>query len=170
MDKMLHMIELFSENVGRIISLGIILMVLSVGSELGARAIIGYPFPWTFETTLFIFGSYTMLLAGFAFQNDAHVRMDILYSRASSRTKAILDIATFPFFFTYTGVILWLGAEWAYESYLYMERSQTLWGPILFPFKATIPLGAVLLLLAGVARLIRNCARVLHPDDGRDSV
>jgi TRAP-type mannitol/chloroaromatic compound transport system permease small subunit len=52
--------------------------------------------------------------------------------------------------------ILWLGWEFAWRSFKILEVSQSDWAPPLWPIKFTIPLGAFLLLIQGIANLCND--------------
>jgi len=53
-------------------------------------------------------------------------------------------------------VLFWKGALMGWDSFKMMERSQSSWGPILFPIKFVIPVGTGLLILQGLVKLIRD--------------
>ncbi|MEQ9248069.1 MAG: TRAP transporter small permease subunit, partial [Nitratireductor sp.] len=52
---------------------------------------------WTLEMAQFAMVAYYMVGGGWALQNDAHVRMDLIYARWSPRTKALVDSITVLF-------------------------------------------------------------------------
>jgi len=162
MNKMADILDWFAETVGKIVSLLLLAMMISVALEIALRLFTGRPLIWTFEMSLFLFGGYIMLLGGYAFKSESHVRLDFFYGRASQRMKAILDLITFPFVLLFLVILVYLNIEAAYEAWISSERSQSLWAPYLFPIKVTIPIGAFLMLLAGVAKFIRNISKVFR--------
>ena len=162
MNKIVQYIDNVNILIGQYISLCIILMVISVVLEISTRLITGHPLSWTYETSLFLFGGYTVLLAGFANLNGAHVRMDFFYSRMSSKMRAIMDLATFPFFIIFAGTFLWLGLGWAFDAWEYQERSQTQWAPFLLPIKLTVPLGFFFLLISGISKFIKDLSCLIN--------
>ena len=85
-----------------------------------------------------------------------HVNVDIIYSRFSLRTKAVVDIFTFSLFFLFCGMMFLYGGSLAWESLSILERSNSAWEVPLYPWKMMIPIGALLLLLQGIAKLIRD--------------
>jgi TRAP-type mannitol/chloroaromatic compound transport system permease small subunit len=87
--------------------------------------------------------------------------MDVLYVRLSPRTQALLDILTVPGFFVFCGALLWIGGIRAWESFLINETLFTGFRPIVWPFRWTIPIGAALILLQGLAKLIRDFHMVI---------
>ena len=160
MNRIADILDWVAEAVGKIVSLVLLAMMVSVALEIVLRLFTGRPLIWTYEMSLFLFGGYVMLLGGYALKCESHVRLDFFYGRASERTKAILDLITFPFFLIFVCVLLYLSVEAAYETWIASEQSQSLWAPYLFPIKVTIPIGALLMLLPGVAKFMRNISRV----------
>jgi TRAP-type mannitol/chloroaromatic compound transport system permease small subunit len=82
--------------------------------------------------------------------------MDVVYSRCSPRTKAILDLITAPIFFCFAATLLWTSGEIAWESIQELERSNSQWRPPIYPIKSLIPVAALLVLLQGVAKFVRD--------------
>ena len=50
-----------------------------------------------------MFGMQYMLCGAFAYREDQHVRVDVVYAKFSPRGKAIADIITSVFFFIFIG-------------------------------------------------------------------
>lgn len=169
MKRILKYIDMANKTVGNIVSLSIILMAASVTLEILIRMITGRPLNWTYETSLFLFGGYLILSGGYAYLNESHVRMDFFYGRMRKRTQAIMDLVTFPVFFFFAGVFLWLGVEWVLEAWKYQEKSQSLWGPSLIPIKLTVPLGFFLLMAAGISQFIKKLTYILNSKKGHQN-
>jgi TRAP-type mannitol/chloroaromatic compound transport system permease small subunit len=72
----------------------------------------------------------------------------------------ILDICTSFFFFLFIGLLLWKGGEMAWESVRLLERSQTPWGPYVFHVYLAVPIAAFLMLLQGLAFLMRDVRKL----------
>jgi len=87
--------------------------------------------------------------------------VDIFYSRFSTKNKAIIDIITFALFLLFCGMMLTYGGSLAWESLARFEHSRSAWNPPLYPVKLMIPLGAFLLLLQGIANLLRDNEAVI---------
>jgi len=81
--------------------------------------------------------------------------------RFSARGKAIADIITFALFIMFCGMMLAYGGSLAWESLSRFEHSQSAWNPPLYPMKLMIPTGAFLLLLQGIAKLVRDIVTVV---------
>jgi TRAP-type mannitol/chloroaromatic compound transport system permease small subunit len=88
------------------------------------------------------------------------VKVDVLYNHFSARNRIILDICTSSFFFLFIGLLLWKGGEMAWESVRLLERSQTPWGPYVFHVYLAVPIAAFLMLLQGLAFLMRDVRKL----------
>lgn len=131
-------------------------MFFLVLSEVIRRYFFNAPTVWGNELTQLIFGMYVILSGGHILRWGGHVNVDLLYSRIGLKTKAVIDIITFFLFFLFCGMLLLYGGSLAWESISILERSNSAWEVPLYPWKAMIPIGALLLLLQGVAKLIRD--------------
>jgi TRAP-type mannitol/chloroaromatic compound transport system permease small subunit len=131
-------------------------MFLLVITEVVRRYFFNSPTVWGNELTQLIFGMFVILSGGHILRWGGHVNVDILYSRFSIRSKALIDIITSALFFLFCGMLLIYGGSLAWESISILERSNSAWEVHIFPFKAMIPVAAFLLLLQGVAKLIRD--------------
>jgi TRAP-type mannitol/chloroaromatic compound transport system permease small subunit len=75
----------------------------------------------------------------------------------SPRGKASLDIfICFTFFLIYVGIVLVMGAIAGWDSFLINEHTGSMWDPPLYPVKAMVPIGFFLILLQGLAKLVRD--------------
>lgn len=152
----LGFIDALNDWVGRVLSYGVLAMFLLVLSEVIRRYFFNAPTVWGNELTQLIFGMYVILSGGHVLRWGGHVNVDLLYSRISIRTKAVIDTFTFILFFLFCGMMLIYGGSLAWESLSILERSNSAWEVPLYPWKMMIPLGALLLLLQGIAKLIRD--------------
>ena len=155
-------IDSISRWTGRIVGYFILVMMLVLLYDVFLRYVLDNPTNWAHETSLYLFGSYFMLLGGYALYSRAHISMDLLYGRWSPRTKAIVDVITALLFFFFIGGLFYYGAEYAWDSVTRLQSSGTAWDPPLYPFKLMIPISAFLLLLSGVAKFIRDLNMVIR--------
>ncbi len=103
-----------------------------------------------------------MMSGAYAYREDQHVRVDVIYSKFSPRGKAIADIITSVFFFIFIGTMVVTGYRFAADAVNLREVSFTEWGIQYWPVKLAIPIGASLLLLQGIARLLKDILFVMR--------
>jgi TRAP-type mannitol/chloroaromatic compound transport system permease small subunit len=151
-------IDRFTDSTGTVFSWLAIPLVLSVGYEVVARYVFRAPTIWAFDVTYMTYGSLFMLGAAYALHKGAHIRTDFFWDQFSTRKKGWIDtISYIVFFFPGLAILLVLSAEEALYAYRINELSdQTPWRPILWPFKAVVPLACLLLLIQGFSELLKS--------------
>jgi len=128
--------------------------------EVIARYVFNSPTNWAHEAMFLMFGMQYLIAGGFCLRENAHVRVDVIYTQLSKRTKAIMDVVTSLFFFIFVLTLLGTGWIFFHDAYAISEVSFTEWGIQYWPIKFALPLGAVLLMLQGLAQLMKDIAVV----------
>lgn len=156
--KAVRAIDAFTEKTGKAVSWLMALLVAVVTYEVLARYAFHAPTIWAFDLTYMFYAALFMLGSAYALLKGAHIRTDMLWDKYSDRKKGIVDcIAYVLFFFPSLILILFVSAGDAFYSWQIGERSeQTAWQPALYPFKAIIPLGVLLLLIQGVSEFLKS--------------
>jgi TRAP-type mannitol/chloroaromatic compound transport system permease small subunit len=149
-------IDRVNEWVGVVIGLTVVAVTGAVLYEVVARTAFGKPTLWSNETTIYLSAMTYLIAGGYALRHRRHVRIDVIYERRSPKAQARLDLITFIFFLGYAGTLVWVGADMAWQSFLQRETTATPWDPPIWPVKAAIPLAGLLLLLQGIANLLRD--------------
>src|SRR5690606_21067214 len=91
------------------------------------------------------------------------IYVEIIYERFSLRTKALVDLLTSFLFFAFVLVLLKEGWYMAEDSISRLESSNSAWDPAIWPLKLCIPIGTVLLLFQGVAKIIQDLQILFFP-------
>ncbi len=163
----MHFIDFITERVGNVLAWLLFAMAGIMIAEIVLRYGFNSPLLWSFELTAFIFGGLSVLSGGYTLLHKGHIMIDILYSRFSSKTKAIIDLcATFIFFF-FCAPLLWYSAEFAWSSILSQEKYSSVWAPVLWPFKSAIFIGVFLLVLQGISQFI-HALHIVTRGEGQD--
>ncbi|MDP6516472.1 MAG: TRAP transporter small permease subunit [Alphaproteobacteria bacterium] len=129
--------------------------------EVLARYIFNSPTNWVHESMFLMFGMQYLISGAYAYLADSHVRVDVFYARLSARAKAVTDLLTSVFFFVFAGTLLWTGITFFMDAMGVWEVSFTEWAIQYWPVKATVVLGALLILLQGLAKLAEDAAILL---------
>ena len=153
--KLLDSISLWS---GRIVAWLIIPMVLSLTYEVIARYIFDAPTVWAYDMTFMLYGSFFMIGSAYTLQKKGHIRTDSYYGGWSPRTQGWVDAVCYLLlFFPPLIAFLVVGWEFFFKSWGQGERVVTSpWMPVVYPFKFTIPLATLLLLLQGVSEFMKS--------------
>jgi TRAP-type mannitol/chloroaromatic compound transport system permease small subunit len=151
-------IDRFTDRSGTIFSWLTFILVLAVSYEVIARYVFNAPTIWVFDVTYMAYGSLFMLGAAYALHKGAHIRTDFFWEQFSIRKKGVIDtISYLLFFFPGLTMILVISGHEALYSWQINETSdQTAWRPILYPFKAVVPLACLLLLVQGISELLKS--------------
>lgn len=113
------------------------------------------------ETQWYLFSLVFLMGAAYTLQHGAHVRVDVLYSRLSPRRQIWVDIlGTLLFLFPFCLLLIWVSIPYALDSWKILEGSPDPSGLPRYLIKSVIPLSGVLLLLGGLAGLVRNVAKL----------
>lgn len=98
-----------------------------------------------------------LLGLGYAYQADAHIRVDVLHEHFSHRTKAWIELyGIFLLMLPFVALVLIYSTPFVASSFALSEVSASPGGlPFRWLIKAALPIGFLLLLITVVARLIR---------------
>ncbi len=153
-----HRLETIAVHTGRVLPwlllplvvLTFSVVVLRYGFDFGRIALQ--------EGVTYLHALVLMSCMAYTLRENEHVRVDIFYSKMSRRRRAIVDLAG--------GLLLLLPicltilvTSWGYvaQSWRLLEGSPEAGGlPLVFALKTLIPLMAVLLMIQGIADIIRN--------------
>jgi len=123
------------------------------------------------EITTYLHASIFLVGMAYTMQQDAHVRVDIFYTRCSKQTKAWIDL--FGALFLLLPFMLFVSwVSWSYiaDSWLVLEGSREAGGlPGVFLLKSLILLMTFLLSLQACTQIARNIETVLSTDLTTDS-
>ena len=150
-----------NEWVGRIVAWWMIPMIFIMSFEVFMRYVWKDPTEWGTELVSFIFAGYILLGGGYTLLYKDHVNINVIYNRFSPRGRAILDLLTFVLFFLYAWILFLEGWKFAWDAVKIGRHSGTDWNPPLSPILLTLPIGALLMLLQGVTKFIRDLAIAL---------
>lgn len=152
-----HFIDRLNAKLG---TFAMYLLYLMMGIMLysSVTKIMHIPAIWTLEMAQFTLVAYYMLGAPWVLQTDANVRMDLLYSRLTTKGQAVTDVLTIFALMFYLGVMLWGAFDSTVYSFSVGERNPTAWRPPLWPLKTIITFSFALMLLQASSILVRDIA------------
>lgn len=123
-----------------------------------SRTLFDAPLIWSVEVAQMTLAAYYLLGGGYSMQLDSHVRMDLLHSRWSPKTKAILDCITAVGLVVYLAVLLYGGVSSAQYALEYNQRNYSVWAPPMAPIKILMTCGIALMLAQVVALFFKDLA------------
>jgi TRAP-type mannitol/chloroaromatic compound transport system permease small subunit len=115
------------------------------------------------EVQWYMFAGMVMLGAPHTLKVNEHVRVDLLFSSVSERTRIWIDILGIIFFlFPICIILIYFTWPWFVESWQIEEMSSNAGGLIRWPVKLVLPVGFALMVLQGVSELIKRVEALIH--------
>jgi len=130
------------------------------------RYLFNSPSLWIWLTLQYAMVTLACLGGGYALQKGAFVKLDLIYGRLSTRTKAILDIITFSFTLLYSFVLVWKGIEAANTAWSIHQMTSTAIRLPLYHLKSLIPLGGLLVMFVAIRKLVMDVRILLGKTHG----
>jgi TRAP-type mannitol/chloroaromatic compound transport system permease small subunit len=157
MRKFLLGVDKLSTSLGHLFAWLIVALTAMVTWEVISRKFFDAPHAWTFDAQIMMYGVMFMMAGAYTLAAKGHVRGDVLYGFFTPRIQASIDLVLYIAFFI-PGIValVWAGWQFFLESYAIRERSSIMSdGPPIYPFKFFIPVAGALILIQGVAEIIR---------------
>ena len=115
------------------------------------------------EVQWYMFAGMVLLGGPHTLKRNEHVRVDLIYSSLSERTRIWIDIICGLLFLLPICVILvYFTWPWFTESWRINETSSNAGGLIRWPVKLVLPVGFSLMALQGVSELIKRVEALIH--------
>ncbi len=165
MSTLLHLsrlIDVLNERIGKLSSWLILLAVVICT----VNALIRYAFNMSsnawLETQWYLNSAMFLLVAAYTLKINAHVRIDVIAGKLSSRTQAWIDIFGSVFMLLPAALIIaWYSLPSLENSFQLHEMSSDSGGLVRWPVRLLIPLSFGLLALQGVSEMIKRAAFLL---------
>jgi len=151
-------VEAVNRVIGRLAMYLIFAMMGVLLFSSGSRTFFNTSHIWVVETAQFMLAAYYLLGGAYSLQLDSHVRMDLLYSRWSPRTRALVDALTIGFLIFYLVFLLVGGISSTQYALEYGQKNYSSWAPPLAPIKIIMTIGIALMLLQAIATFFRDLA------------
>jgi TRAP-type mannitol/chloroaromatic compound transport system permease small subunit len=154
--RLLHTVDHISTWVGKAAAWLIVALMLLVCAEVFKRYALNAPTAWIYDANNMLYGTLFMLGGAYTLAHDGHVRGDFLYGNMKPRRQASLDLMLYILFFL-PGISALTWAGWTYfnDSWAIHEHTFNADPIPLYPFKFVIPLAGGIVLLQGLAEMLR---------------
>lgn len=157
MHSFIYAVDRLSTWVGHAFAWCIMVMTFGVGYEVFMRYVMRDPTTWAFDVSYIMYGALFMMCGAYALARDSHVRGDVFYRMWAPRTQARLELFLY-FIFFFPGVLALIIAGWKFAGKSYNWQEVSSMSPANIPiwqFKMIIPAAGMLLLLQGIAEVMR---------------
>jgi TRAP-type mannitol/chloroaromatic compound transport system permease small subunit len=161
-ERFIRTIDQISYWSGKAFAWLIVALTFVVAIEVFKRYILNAPTAWIFDFNNMLYGTLFMLCGAYTLAAGGHVRADFLYIYMKPRAQAALDLALYLLFFIPCMLgLIYAGSSFAADSWRIGEHSTvTAEGPPVYQFKTVIPVAGALVMLQGLAEMVR-CVRCL---------
>lgn len=163
--------DAISDFVGRIASWIAVALTGLLLFEVLMRYGFSRPTAWGHELSTMLFGAMGILAGAYTLRYQAHVRSEIVYMHFPPRVQNLFDFLVFLMGLIVLLMLFRMSIDFAWTSFVRGEVSgKSSWRPVLWPVKAVIPVGVLLLVLQSIAEMVRALMKLLGVDfiDPRD--
>lgn len=154
---LIHSADRISYWTGKLFAWLIVALTFVVSVEVFKRYILNAPTAWIFDLNNMLYGTLFMMCGAYTLALSGHVRADFVYIYLKPRSQALLDLILYLLFFL-PGILAlaYAGYGYAAESWRIAEHSTvTAAGPPVYHFKTVIPIAGALVMLQGLAEILR---------------
>lgn len=162
MNKIADKIDAANEKIGRSVSWLTLILVLLVCYDVISRYLFKSSIVAVQELQWHLFAIIFLVAAAYTLKYDEHVRVDVLYSKFSPRTQAVINlIGTIIFLIPLCLLIIYASRNFVISSFQIGETSPDPGGlPARYILKAILPISFFLILLQGIALILRSIIQI----------
>ena len=156
-ERLIRIVDLISYWSGKAFAWLIVALTFVVSIEVFKRYILNAPTAWIFDFNNMLYGTLFMICGAYTLAAAGHVRADFIYGSMRPRAQAALDLLLYVVFFIPCMLgLIYAGSGFAADSWRIGEHSTvTAEGPPVYHFKTVIPIAGVLVMLQGLAEMVR---------------
>ena len=157
LDRIASTVENTIRITGTVFSWATLLLMISIVVQVVLRYVFNHDMVFLGELQWHFYAVMVMVSLSFAQNHDAHVRVDLFHSRFGEKAKRAIEVIGISvFLIPLIIVVFWYGWQFTGDAFRIGEKSASPGGlPWRWAIKAFIPIGAALLLLHSVARVVR---------------
>ena len=162
-NRFIYGVDLLSRTVGHAFAWCLVVLTFGTSYEVFVRYVLNNPTSWAFDFSYTMYGAMFFMAGAYTLSRGGHVRCDMFYRLWQPRTQARVELVLYVLFF-FPGIVALVLSGWSYgfESMRIREVSvNSPAGVPIWPLKMLIPIGAGLLVLQGVAEVLR-CIQCLR--------
>ncbi|WDZ78601.1 TRAP transporter small permease subunit [Ensifer adhaerens] len=154
-----RLIDTITEFIGKSVSWLILAAVLVSAGNAIIRKIFNMSSNAWLEAQWYLFGAAFMFAAAYTLSQNEHIRIDVVYGQFSRRVQHWIDLLGHLFFLMpFVLLVLYYLFPYVKMSYVSGEVSSSAGGLIIWPAKAILLFGFLLLAFQGVSEIIKKIA------------
>jgi len=156
-------VDSLSTRIGQLFAWCILLLTASIVYEVFARRFFSAPTNWGYDVQYMLYGTLFMFAGAYALSRNGHVRGDFLYRMMPVTRQAKFDLVLYILFF-FPAIFAFMVAGYHFFELSFLQNERSMFspsGPIIWPFKAIIPVVGFIMLLQGLVETVR-CVRCIR--------
>jgi TRAP-type mannitol/chloroaromatic compound transport system permease small subunit len=154
-----RLIDTITENIGKAVGWLILIAVLVSAGNAIIRKMFNMSSNAWLEAQWYLFGGAFMLAAAYTLSQNEHIRIDVVYGKFSRRVQHWIDLLGHCLFLMpFVLLMVYFLVPYVLMSYRSGEGSSSAGGLIVWPAKAILLAGFVLLAAQGVSEIIKKIA------------
>ncbi len=158
-------IDALNGHVGRAVTWLVLVMVAVSSLNALSRYLFNLSSNAWLELQWYLFAAVFLLCAGYTLLYNEHIRIDVVASRLSTRTRLWIDVlGTLFFLLPVAAYVAWLSWPIFMNAWVSGEMSSNAGGLIRWPARLLVPAGFTLLFLQGLSELIKRIAALCGID------
>ena len=166
--RFINKVSIFS---GRLGSLIVLPLVVSMVYEVISRYFFSTPTAWAFELSYMMMGSIFMFGISYALYTNTHVNVDFIHDILPRRLIGFID---FICYLVLTGLNIWISVtllKYFFAGYASGEGTGlSAWNPPVWPFRLIFLIGFTFFTIQTFGKAIENAAKMLNIEIGNNQL
>jgi len=156
-------VDALNEKIGVVATWLVLIACLVSAGNAASRYMFSESSNGWLEVQWYMFAGIVLLGGPYTLKMNEHVRVDLLYSSISERSRIWIDIlGGLLFLLPFCAVFIYFTWPWFIESWRINEFSPNAGGLVRWPVKLLLPIGFALLALQGISEIIKRIAALEH--------
>ena len=155
-----RLIDRITAGIGKTVMwLILVAVIVSAGNAAVRKIAPQYASNAWLELQWYLFGAVFMLAASYTLQQNEHVRIDIFYGSRTRRSQHWIDLFGHVFFtLPFVTLMAWMLVPYTFDAYRIGQISTNAGGLIIWPARALLAAGFILLIFQAVGEIIKKVA------------
>ena len=154
-----RVIDRLNEIIGKAMGIAILLAILVSATNAIIRKVFNVSSNSWLELQWYLFGAAFLLAASYTLKQNEHIRIDILYGALSRRTQHWIDLLGHLFFLMpFVTLMAFMLVPYAWRAYQNGDISTNAGGLVIWPARALLAFGFILLTAQGLSEIIKKIA------------
>jgi TRAP-type mannitol/chloroaromatic compound transport system permease small subunit len=152
-------IDRVTEFIGKSVMWLIFLAILVSAGNAVMRKAINWSSNSLLEAQWYLFGAAFLMASAYTLKQNEHIRIDIVYGMFSNRTRQRIDLFGHVFFLMpFVLIMTWMLVPYMLDAIRTGQGSANSGGLIIWPARAFLLAGFVLLVFQGISEIIKKVA------------